>query len=667
VVTFGTYQRLLDSDFIVYDDDQYVTANPAVRDGLTPEAVRWAFTTGHAANWHPLTWLSHLLDVELYGLNPRGHHLTSLVLHIANTVLLFLVLRGLTGTGTPSLVAAALFGLHPAHVESVAWVAERKDVLSTLLGLLTMAAYGAWARRPSLRRYVLMVVPYGLGLLAKPMLVTLPFVLLLLDLWPLGRFRQEGARGGLLPRLREKLPLFILAAASSVVTFLVQRVGGAVQSVDTYPLTVRCENAVVACAGYLRELVWPSALAVFYPHPGASLSLARVLGSLGLLLLLSAAAWRLRRSQPAVLVGWLWFVGTLVPVIGIVQVGWQAMADRYTYIPSIGLFVALTWGAGALAKATAERQTALAAATGAALAACVFLTRAQVGYWRDSETLFRHALEVTQENFLAHNNLGHYYNERERPADALPQVQEAVRIRPGYSEARTNLGRSLFLLGRLDEAYAEFERAYTLRPDDAVVLNNLGFTRLRQGEIAEAERWYRIGLVRAPDWAELHHRLAVILLMEDRPDEARAHFARAAELDPRNLRYQELRAGAAGQDPRAVTALRQHVGTQHRDLALALFRKGRLAEARDQYSRAVRLNPADAESLNDLGYTLFLDGRLDEAIARYEAALRLRPDLALARSNLAEARRGTAVLEQPVGRTRPEPRLEGAPVSGEGR
>ncbi len=650
VVTLGTYHRVLDHDFVLYDDALYVTANPAAKEGLSPQTVRWAFTTGYAANWHPLPWLSHLLDVELYGITPRGHHLTSLLLHTANTVLLFLVLRNLTGALIQSLVAAALFGLHPAHVESVAWVAERKDVLSMLLGLLAIAAYGAWVRRPSNLRYALLVVVYLLALLAKPMLVTLPFVLLLLDVWPLGRFRERGT--SLLPRLREKLPLFLLAAASSLVTFLVQRAGGAMQSAEAYPLAVRCANAVVAYASYLGTLVWPSGLAVFYPHPGASLALASVCGSLGLLLLLTATAWRLRRRQPAWLVGWLWFVGTLVPVIGVVQVGWQARADRYTYLPSIGLFLAVTWGLGALVNTTAEVRTALAATIGAALTACVFLTRAQVGHWRDSETLFRHALEVTQENFLAHNNLGHYYNERGRPADALPQLQAAVRIRPRYPEARTNLGRSLFLLGRLDEAQAEFERARALRPEDPVVLNNLGFTHLQQGEIAEAERWYRLGLLHAPDWAELHQRLAVILLMEDRADEAQAHFARAAELEPSNHLYREHRMGATGQDPRAATALREHVAARHREVALALFRKGRVVEARDQYSRAVAQNPADVESLNDLGYTLFLEGRLDEAIARYEAALRLRPDLELARGNLATARQrrlaAAAGLDQPA-------------------
>lgn len=417
--TLGAYRGVAGNDFVVYDDDQYVTANPALRDGLTAPAIRWAFVTDHAANWHPLTWLSHLLDVQLFGFAPRGHHLMSLALHVAATVLLFLLLRRLTGNALPSLATAALFGLHPAHVESVAWVAERKDVLSTLLGLFAIAAYAGWVRRPSWRRYAALVGLFALGLLAKPMLVTLPFVLLLLDLWPLRRWSWKESLAGLVPRVREKLPLFALAAASCSVTFLVQRGGGAVQSADRYPLAIRCQNAAVAYVDYLRQLAWPSDLAVFYPHPGVALSPLRALASLALLLLLTAGAWRLRRSQPAVLVGWLWFLGTLLPVIGLVQVGWQARADRYTYLPSIGLFVALAWGAGALAT-TPERRTALAAATGAALAACCFVTQAQVGYWRDSETLFLRALAVTRENFLAENNLGHFYNERSRPAEALP-------------------------------------------------------------------------------------------------------------------------------------------------------------------------------------------------------------------------------------------------------
>ncbi|MFN7943030.1 MAG: tetratricopeptide repeat protein [Thermoanaerobaculia bacterium] len=639
--TLGAYRGVAGNDFVVYDDDQYVTANPALRDGLTAPAIRWAFVTDHAANWHPLTWLSHLLDVQLFGFAPRGHHLMSLALHVAATVLLFLLLRRLTGNALPSLATAALFGLHPAHVESVAWVAERKDVLSTLLGLFAIAAYAGWVRRPSWRRYAALVGLFALGLLAKPMLVTLPFVLLLLDLWPLRRWSWKESLAGLVPRVREKLPLFALAAASCSVTFLVQRGGGAVQSADRYPLAIRCQNAAVAYVDYLRQLAWPSDLAVFYPHPGVALSPLRALASLALLLLLTAGAWRLRRSQPAVLVGWLWFLGTLLPVIGLVQVGWQARADRYTYLPSIGLFVALAWGAGALAT-TPERRTALAAATGAALAACCFVTQAQVGYWRDSETLFLRALAVTRENFLAENNLGHFYNERSRPAEALPHLQEAVRIRPGYGEAHTNLGRALFLLGRVDEAGTQFERANALQPGDPVALNNLAFTRLRQGELAQAERWYRLALERAPDWAELNRQMAVLLLLEERPEEARPHLDRAVDLDPGNPAYRELQAGAAGADPAAIVALRRQLGALHREIALALLRKRRPTAARDHYARAIALDPADAESLNDLGYLLLLDGRWDEAIARLEAAVRLRPDLALARDNLADALRARA-------------------------
>jgi Flp pilus assembly protein TadD len=357
-----------------------------------------------------------------------------------------------------------------------------------------------------------------------------------------------------------------------------------------------------------------------------------------LLLALSVLAWRLRRRQPALLVGWLWFLGTLVPVIGLVQVGWQARADRYAYLPSIGLFVAVVWGLASLAT-TLPRRVALGVAATAAILACAVLTQQQVARWRDSETLFGHALEVTERNFLAHNNLGHYFNETGRPAEAMPHLEEAIRIRPDYPTAITNMGRALFLLGRIDEAFAHFERAYALAPDDPVVRNNLGFTRQRQGDLAEAERWFRSALEVAPDWAEVHHKLATVLLMAVRPAEAHPHLARAAELEPANTTYREHLADLERGQGAALT---RHLVEAHRQVGLALHERGRPAEAEAHFARIVLLDPSDAEARNDLGFMLALQGRFEEAIAQYEEALRLRPDLELARRNLAEARRRLA-------------------------
>ena len=642
VLVVFAYRGVLDNGFVDFDDDQYVTLNPALRGGLTPAALRWAFTTGYAANWHPLTWLSHLLDVELYGLAPRGHHLTSLLLHVAGTLALFLLLRSLTRQALPSALAAALFGLHPLHVESVAWVAERKDVLSTLLGFCAIAAYASWARRPSAARYGLLLVLYALGLMAKPMLVTLPFALVLLDVWPLRRLELEGpalafARQ-LGRRLAEKSPLFALAAASSVVTFLVQRAGGAMRPSAVYPLGVRVQNAVVACAEYLRDLAWPARLAVFYPHPGASIPIRHVVLALALLAGVSAAAWRLRRRLPAVLVGWLWFLGTLVPVSGLVQVGWQGRADRYTYLPSVGLFVAVAWAGAHLATTRARRAGAAALAAGVLLC-LTSLTRAQVARWHDSETLFRHALAVTRENFLAHNNLGHYYNNQDRPLEALAQLEAAIQIRPGYGEAYTNLGRSQFLLGRLDEAWSSFQKALSFQPEDPVTLNNLGFTRLRQGDLAEAEAWYRKALAAAPDWAELHYKLGLALWLQERVVEAHPQLDRAAQLDPTNALFRDLAAGSAPgpAPPEFREGLARFLAKAHRDVGLARFERQDLAGAGTHYARAVALDPADAQARNDLGYVLLLQGQRDEAVAQFREALRLRPDLELPRNNLALA------------------------------
>jgi Flp pilus assembly protein TadD len=631
------FAGVVHNGFVDYDDDLYVVENAMVRGGLNAASARWAFTTGHASNWHPVTWLSHLLDVTLFGLDPGHHHRTSLLWHAANTVLVFLVLRALTGATARSAFVAALFGVHPAHVESVAWVAERKDVLSAFFGLLALWAYGAWARRPGPARHALVAGLLAAGLLAKPMLVTLPLVFLLLDAWPLRRWPA----GSVLPPLglvREKALLFALAAASGVVTLLVQGAGGAVKALEDYPLGIRVANAVVAYVRYLGKLLWPRDLAVFYPHPGASLGPGEVAGAA---LILGAVSVLALRRGGAVRLGWLWFLGTLVPVIGLVQVGWQAMADRYTYLPGLGVFLAVTWTAADVARGPAVRM-ALGALGLSSLLGCAVLTRAQVARWRDSETLFTHALAVTGPNFLARNNLGHYLNNQDRPAEALVHLEEAVRLRPRYAEAVNNLGRSMFLLGRLDLAAARFEEALALAPDDALSLNNLAFVRLRQGRLAESIELYRRALARSASWAEIEHRLGLVLLMVGQPREAQERLARAAALEPEHNTYAVHAAGLVAEgrgasDSPAAAALRRDVGVLHRDAGLARYQAGDVGGAEVQFRRAVELNPRDAEALNNLGYMLLVQERRGEAARAFREALRLRPDLALARNNLALA------------------------------
>ena len=634
------------ADFIAYDDPQYVTHNPQVRRGLTRAGFRWAFETGYFANWHPLTWLSHMADVSLFGLSPHGHHATNLVLHVANTLLLFLLFRGLTGNRWRSAVVAALFAVHPAHVESVAWIAERKDLLCAFFWFATTWAYGSWVRKRGTGRYLAVLLFFAAGLMSKPMIVSLPLVLLLLDYWPLGRFGSEGreqqfrsfAPRGLAGLIVEKMPLFFMAAASSAVTFLVQRTGGSVRSLETFPLWSRLGNAVVAYVRYVGMLVWPADLAIFYPHPGTSLPAATVFGAAILLVALSAAAISLRRSAPFFLVGWFWFLVTLVPVIGVVQVGDQALADRYTYVPFIGLFAAAAWGLPTLASRRRHGSVALRAAAAAALAALSLAAAAQARAWRNSEALFLHALKVTKDNYLAYNDLGQSYNEAGRPTEAMPYLLEAARINPTNPDIRNNLGVSFFLLERFDEAARSFAEALRLAPRSAIPLNNLARTRFVQGEIREAIHLYERGLAIAPESTEVMKRLALALLMEGKNSAAVAQLQREVALDPSDADSREMLRNARvferNPDDPSLVGLRRMLADAHLNASGALWRREKSAEAAIQLRKALELDPSSAEAHNELGTRLVEDRRLDEAAAEFELALRTNPGLAKVHNNL---------------------------------
>jgi hypothetical protein len=464
VATLAVFARVIGFEFVNYDDPLYVSANLHVQEGLTLEGVRWAFTTFNAANWHPLTWISLMLDASIGGPDPRLFNLTNLILHLANTLLLFFFLERITGRPRRSAVAAALFAIHPLHVESVAWVAERKDVLSTLFLLLTLLAYAGWVKRPGPVRRFAVVLLFALGLLAKPMLVTLPVLLLLLDAWPLRR--KEPWRRLVL----EKAPLGAMSIATGVVTFVAQRHSGTMGSLAGYPLGVRIANAIVATATYLGQAIWPTRLAVFYPHPGASLAASMVAGSAVVLAALTFWTIRVRRSRPYLLFGWAWYLVTLAPVVGIVQVGWQARADRYTYLPLIGIFLGVVW---ALADRFADRPALLSSLAGAVLVMLGIGAFVQAGWWRDSETLFRHALAVTDDNAVAHNNLGTALLRRRLLSEAEGHFAEAVHINPLYAEAHSNLGVALGRQGKIGEAILEFERALELQPDYPDARRNL--------------------------------------------------------------------------------------------------------------------------------------------------------------------------------------------------
>jgi protein O-mannosyl-transferase len=682
---------LLHADFVSYDDPEYVTLNENVRRGLSWAGAAWAFTTNAVANWHPLTWLSHMADVSLFGLNPSGHHATNLGFHLANTLLLFLLFRSLTGRVWPSAWVAALFAVHPAHVESVAWVAERKDLLSGAFWLATIWAYASWVRRRGAGRYLAVLLLFAAGLMSKPMVVSLPLVLLLLDYWPLRRFGGEaGLRAPLrlsarVPAglIREKAPLFLMSAVSSIVTFLVQRAGGAVQSLQVFSFWTRVGNALVAYVRYLGMLFWPADLAVFYPHPGMSLPLAEVLGAALLLAALTAGAVALRQKAPYLLVGWLWFLITLLPVIGLVQVGVQALADRYTYIPFIGPFVAVVWGVSAVASRWKPLALALKAVAAAVLLFLALAAAAQARHWRNSETLYLHAIAVTKDNPLARNNLGDYYNDMGRPADALQHLSEAVRIDPTKSEYFVNQGRSLMILSRLGEAEQQFRQALRLKPDNAAALNNLARARFLQTDVAESIRLYQAASTAEPKGSEIRRWLAIVLLVEGNTAAAREQLEIAVRLAPSGAEYRQLLDGFPGLDRNPEEPLARHlrrtVADAHRELAVAFqlrrrnaaaaahFRKalelypgfvqvrndlgallaeeGHRDEAEAQFRSALTFDPRSALAHSNMGYMLYLKGRRQEAIDEYREALRLQPGFPLAQNNLELALRGPAVDE----------------------
>jgi Flp pilus assembly protein TadD len=524
-----------DNGFLSYDDNAYLTDNHRIRQGFGPAGIAWAFTSVRASNWHPLTWMSHLLDYSLFGLAPAGHHLMSLALHVATGVALLLLLARLTGRIWPAALAAALWTLHPVNAESVAWAAERKSVLSTLLWVLATGAYLRYLRRPTRAAYALVVVAFAAGLLAKPMLVTLPLTLLLLDFWPLGRLGTPapGRRGWAAARapLLEKAPLLALSAASAVVTLLVQRRGGAVNTLAAYPLALRVENAVVSTVVYLRKLAWPSDLAVFYPFPDAGIPAARVAAAALLLAALGALAWRVRRSRPFVAVGLLWFLVTLAPVIGVVKVGSQAMADRYASVPALGLFAALAWGLCRAPLPPAGRA-ALAAGCVAALAALGALSWRQAGVWKDDASLMAHAIATTGPNWQAHEILGVAHAKAGRLEDSRRELRESLRINPANAGAHYNLGLTLVKGRAFADAEREFRAAVALRPAYPAAWSNLGAALDNLGRADEAMAAYRTAIALDPEDVEAHNNLGIDLAVRGRTAEALAHFETAARLAP---------------------------------------------------------------------------------------------------------------------------------------
>ncbi|MCH6568679.1 MAG: tetratricopeptide repeat protein [Acidobacteria bacterium] len=603
--TLLVYAPIIDFQFINYDDNIYVTSNPWVKQGLSWQGARWAMTALEGGAWHPLTWLSHMLDVQLFGLNPSGHHLTNLLLHLANVLLLFGVLQRMTGELWRSALVAALFALHPLNMESVAWVAERKNVLSTLFWLLTIWAYVSYVRKPGWQRSLGVLGVFVLGLMAKPMLVTLPCALLLLDYWPLGRlgkdWREFRKRA---PRLVvEKLPLLIPVAAISVVTIKGQSQVGALSSWEWIPLGTRVGNAVLAYGLYLKKMVWPTDLAIFYPHPGNSLAVWPIALAGLLLVILSLGVWWQGQRFRYLVVGWCWYLGTLFPVSGLVQVGGQAMADRYTYIPLMGLFIITVWGGADMMRHRRCRGEWFMVAALCMLMPLTVLSRVQLSYWRNTTALFEHALLVNPNNAVAHDVLGLESMGKMEFTQAQQRFMEAIKISPKYANAYNHLGLVLLEQERFDEAVERFTQTLKLNPDSVDALNNLGLVWLKQGSFREAALLFSQALDVDPDYAPAYGNMGLVLAAQERYEEAMDWYDQGLELAPDS--YDHLN-----------------------NLGLALMATDRLNQAIAHFSRAQKVNPMNVEAYANLGLALAKAGRTEEAALRLSQAIEIQPQFA---------------------------------------
>ena len=597
--------RAVQCEFITLDDPVYITENRHVRAGLTLSGAAWAFTTtNHGCNWHPLTSLSHMVDCAFFGLNPAGHHAVSVGLHAGNTLLLFLVLRQMTGARWRAALTALLFGLHPLRVESVVWASERKDVLSGLFFMLTVLAYLQYVRSPGRLRYGAVCAALALGLMAKPILVTLPCVLLLLDYWPLGRLAQGGAVQNPWRRVRtlvwEKAPLFALAAASGVATIAIQHSGGALRTVGAIAMPWRLANALVAYVGYIGKTFWPTRLAAYYPHPGSGLPMWQVLAATAVLGGVTALVVRYGRRRKYLVTGWFWYLIVLLPVIGLVQAGSQAMADRYTYLSQMGLLIMVIWGGAELAGPSTYRRAVAWSMAGAGVLALSVLTWFQVGHWRNSRTLFRHALAVTSDNAVAHNCLGIALADEGRLEEGMRHYREALRIRPGYSEAMGNLGAAFAQQGRPEEAASLLGKAVAIDPHFVKARHNLGLALLDLGRTEEAGRQLATVVAARPADPDAHNNLGTALARSGDMRGAIAAYGRAVALDP-------------------------SLASAYLNLGKALREQGAFAQAVEMYAAAVRLNPNHASAHYNLGALLATMGRLDEARNHWQSAARLAP------------------------------------------
>ena len=613
--TLLAYWQVENHDFLFFDDESYVTENRYVQEGGWDNII-WAFTNMKSANWHPVTWLSHMLDSYLFGLNPKGHHLTNLFFHITNTLLLFFLFAYMTGCLTRSGFVAALFALHPLHVESVAWVAERKDVLSTSFWFLTLLSYIYYVKNRNIKRYLLLLIPFVLGLMSKPMLVTLPFVLLLIDYWPLDRLKvknhislsylhkqRKRFSSDIKPFLHvfyEKIPLFILSIIIGSLTIVAQDKGGAIRTLEDFPLSTRFSNAFLAYGGYIKKMLWPYHLAPYYPYP-KSFSILEVVSVILLLLIISYLFLNKSRTHPYLSVGWLWFIGTLLPVIGFVQVGWQAMADRYTYIPLVGLFIIISWGSPELLRGFKYQRKFLSIIATMILTLLFMLTWFQVKHWKDTVTLFEHTIKVTKDNEFAYTNLGHAFYKRKNLEKAIQLYSSTLSLNPRNVGAKVALGFVLTETGKLDEAQRHLSEAMKFDPKFVQTHYSFGVYYAKKGLINDAIKSYNEALKIDPEYAPAINDIGNILKNKGLLNQAIEKYKEAAEIQPFN------------------SVIRNNLG-------IAYLENEEFDKAIFEFKEAIAIDPENVDAHNNLGSTFYYSGLFDEAISEFKKVLERAPN-----------------------------------------
>jgi len=608
-----SYWPLMYNDFVEFDDQEYITENSNVQKDFSIKSIKWAFTTFHAANWHPVTWLSHMADYRLYGLNAKGHHITSLLLHILNTLLLFQILAKLTNSICKSALVAALFALHPLHVESVAWIAERKDVLSTFFGMLSIAAYIRYVNNLRMPYYFLTFLLLCIGLMAKPMLVTLPFILLLMDFWPLRRFIKTpfpyAKKQSFNKLVYEKIPLFIPVIISCVLTFIAQHKAGAVKSLDIYPFYIRLANALFAYVKYIYKAIWPDNLAFFYPHAYNYIAMWEIIGVIIVISLAVLISIHAADKHPYFLFGLFFYLITLIPVIGIIQVGSQSMADRYTYIPLTGIFIIIAWAASDFFAKFKYQNIVFTIFSCILIISCIGATNIQVRHWQNSLSLFKHALNVTSNNWKAHHGYGLALYNKNKVEEAIFHYKETIKINPYYARVYNSLGSAVFKKGNIEESIFHYKKALSLNPNSASIYNNLGTVLIKKGNINKAYNCFLKALEINPEKEQIHHNLANAFYVHRKYKKAIFHYKQAIKINPQYT-------------------------TAHYNLGILFAKQKNIKKAAHHFLKTIKLKPDYYNAYNELGIIYAKQKKYETAKTFFLKAIQLEPDDNVSANNL---------------------------------